>query len=269
MPVLRLPQHEIDGPATAHVLARFPTVEQEVGVRAAGFFERIREDWQAVEAAILIDGIGDGDSGRGEPCGIGDDGSERIVTNYVEANLSNKFHIRKRKRLDILGSSSISTNHHESCEPSERVPTSCHQWNRRRSIICNLGRILFCRTTIKMADLCRFPEWKQLIGSDESVGTPSASLTAFRHGSSNQGHSFRQYPTATSRNFRSNALAGANGRNNPAVQSCPTGAILHSSHSSSIIAAPTCLRIAVSAAYQHPHPRTRPRCPNPTPPSRS
>ena len=37
---LHLPQHQIDDSATAHVFPRLPTVQQDIGVGAAGFFSR-------------------------------------------------------------------------------------------------------------------------------------------------------------------------------------------------------------------------------------
>ncbi len=84
MPVLHLPQHQIDGPTPADVLPRFPAVEQEIGVRAAGFFERIREDRQTVEGAFPIDGGSEGHGGRREPGGIGDDGAEGVAEDVAD-----------------------------------------------------------------------------------------------------------------------------------------------------------------------------------------
>ena len=81
---LLLPQYQIDDPAAADVLRRHPAVEQDICVRAAGFFEGVREDRQAVEGAILVDRGGNGLDGRREPCGIGGDGSEGIAENVAE-----------------------------------------------------------------------------------------------------------------------------------------------------------------------------------------
>ena len=89
------------------MIPRLPAVQQHIRIRAAGFFEGIRKDRQAIEGAILVERGGDGDDGRREPCGIGDDGTEGIVTNYVEENMSNKFNIRKSRRLKILRSRTI------------------------------------------------------------------------------------------------------------------------------------------------------------------
>ncbi len=46
--------------------------------------ERIREDRQAVEGAIIVDRSGDGLNGRREPSGIADDGAEGIAEDVAE-----------------------------------------------------------------------------------------------------------------------------------------------------------------------------------------
>jgi hypothetical protein len=78
-----LPQHQIDDPAAADVLPRLAAVEQDIRVRAAGFFEGIREDRQPVEDAILVDRGGDGLHGRRNPSGICGDGPEGIAEKPV------------------------------------------------------------------------------------------------------------------------------------------------------------------------------------------
>lgn len=32
---------------------------EEMGVRASRFFQRVRQDWQAVEGPVVVDGLGD------------------------------------------------------------------------------------------------------------------------------------------------------------------------------------------------------------------
>src|SRR4051794_19277095 len=51
----RLSEDQIDDPATADVFARLPAVVQDVGVVAAGVFEGVRQDRQAVEGTFFID----------------------------------------------------------------------------------------------------------------------------------------------------------------------------------------------------------------------
>ena len=52
------PQQQIDDPTTAHVLAGLAAVIQNVGVGAAGFFEGVGQNGQAVEGAIVVDRLG-------------------------------------------------------------------------------------------------------------------------------------------------------------------------------------------------------------------
>ena len=76
---LLLPQNQIDDPATPDMRAVAAAVEEDIGIRAAGFFQRIGEDGESVEGPVGVDGRRDGDDGRREPSGIGDDGTEGVA----------------------------------------------------------------------------------------------------------------------------------------------------------------------------------------------
>src|SRR5262245_64372206 len=54
-----LGQHQIDRPTPSRVLAAAAAVGQQLGVGAARLFQRVGEDRQVVEAAVVVDGSGD------------------------------------------------------------------------------------------------------------------------------------------------------------------------------------------------------------------
>src|SRR5947209_5048041 len=56
--VLRSPQQQIHRPAPADVLSLAPAVQQHFFIRAARLFERIGEDRQPVEGAVVVDRMG-------------------------------------------------------------------------------------------------------------------------------------------------------------------------------------------------------------------
>ena len=59
-----LPQHQIHHPAATHMRAVAAAVGEDLGIGAAGFFEGIGEDGEAVEGAVGVDALGDlGDGG--------------------------------------------------------------------------------------------------------------------------------------------------------------------------------------------------------------
>ena len=79
-------QYQIDDPAAADVFSRPAAVVQDVGVVAAGVFEGVGEDRQAVEGAVVVDGLGKGGDVRCSPGGMERDGAERVaedVTNQI------------------------------------------------------------------------------------------------------------------------------------------------------------------------------------------
>jgi len=59
-------------------------VGQHVGVVAPRFFQRIGQDWQAVEGAISVDAGGQGDGGFGSPKRIEGDWPERVAEDAAE-----------------------------------------------------------------------------------------------------------------------------------------------------------------------------------------
>ncbi len=61
------------------MLARLPAVFQHIDIRAAGIFQRIRQDWHAVVGPVVVDGLREGGDIAGEP-GRGDgDGPEGVA----------------------------------------------------------------------------------------------------------------------------------------------------------------------------------------------
>ena len=67
------------------MLPRLAAVIQDVGVVAAGVFEGVGEDGQAVEGPFVIDGGGKGNDGGSEPDGIDGYGAERVAEDAAQA----------------------------------------------------------------------------------------------------------------------------------------------------------------------------------------
>jgi hypothetical protein len=57
--ILRFPQQQIDNPAATDVRTRRMAMLKDIGVGAAGFLQRISQDLQQIEAAVVIDGLGE------------------------------------------------------------------------------------------------------------------------------------------------------------------------------------------------------------------
>src|SRR5262249_21263206 len=76
---LFLPQHQIDHPAPANMLARLSAVVQDVGIVAAGIFEGVGEDGQAVEGSVVVDRLGQGDDVRCSAGGVESDRAEGVA----------------------------------------------------------------------------------------------------------------------------------------------------------------------------------------------
>src|SRR5262245_3413427 len=69
--ILLFPQQQIDDPAAADMWPRPAAVRQDVGVVAARLCQRVSEDRQQVEAAVVVDRlreVADGAVVPGEPC---------------------------------------------------------------------------------------------------------------------------------------------------------------------------------------------------------
>src|SRR5262249_35289722 len=67
---LLLSQNQINDPAPANVLPNLAAVIQHLGVIAARIFQRIRQNWQPIEASLVVDRLGQtGDCG-GLPGGV-------------------------------------------------------------------------------------------------------------------------------------------------------------------------------------------------------
>src|SRR5262245_32137852 len=76
---LRFVEDQIDDPAAADVLGRLPAVLEDVGVVAAGVFERVGEDWHPLEGAVIVDGLSESDGVGGAPGRIERDGTEGVA----------------------------------------------------------------------------------------------------------------------------------------------------------------------------------------------
>ena len=75
---------QVDDPAAANVLAGLPAMIQNVGVGAAGVFEGVGEDGEAVEGTVGVDGFGELRDGGGEPRAIEVDGAEGVADNFSQ-----------------------------------------------------------------------------------------------------------------------------------------------------------------------------------------
>src|SRR5262249_3823612 len=65
-----------------------PAVLQEVGVRAAGVFERVGQDRQVVEGSLSVDRMSDGNNRGDLPGGVNADGPEGVAEDVAkEPNL--------------------------------------------------------------------------------------------------------------------------------------------------------------------------------------
>jgi hypothetical protein len=59
------------------MLARLPAVVQDIGIVAAGVFESVSKDGEAVEGSVIVDGLGQGGDVRRSPGGVERDGAEK------------------------------------------------------------------------------------------------------------------------------------------------------------------------------------------------
>jgi len=84
VPVLRLPKHTIDYPTPAGVRPRPAAVAQDVGVVAAGVFERIGQNRHPVERTLRVDGRRERNDRFASPSRVEGDGTERIASNAAE-----------------------------------------------------------------------------------------------------------------------------------------------------------------------------------------
>jgi hypothetical protein len=64
------------------MLSRLAAVAQDVGVGAAGFFQSVSEDGQAVESSVVVDRLGESSNSGSEPSGIEGDGLEWIAEEF-------------------------------------------------------------------------------------------------------------------------------------------------------------------------------------------
>jgi hypothetical protein len=77
-------EQQIHDPAAADMLARLPAVVQDVGIIAAGVFEGVGEDGQAVEGAVIVDALCQSDGVSCSPRKIRVGGTKRIAGNVAE-----------------------------------------------------------------------------------------------------------------------------------------------------------------------------------------
>src|SRR5262249_48630425 len=81
---LLLCQHQVHRPAASDVFARVTAVIEHVGTGAARVFEGIGENRQAVEGALIVDALREGDDVPGPPGGIDPDGTESVAEDVTE-----------------------------------------------------------------------------------------------------------------------------------------------------------------------------------------
>jgi hypothetical protein len=86
-------------PAAPHVLPWSAAVAKDVRVGTTGFFQSVRQDGQVLEAAVIVDGLGN--VGRGavvplQPGGVKPDWAEGVVEEVVE-QITSRAASRKRE----------------------------------------------------------------------------------------------------------------------------------------------------------------------------
>src|SRR4051812_35115360 len=77
-----LPEQEIDDPAAPHMVPAATAVFEDGDVGAAGFFERVGQDRQISEAALIVNDLGefgDGASVPDQPRRLDRSGTERVA----------------------------------------------------------------------------------------------------------------------------------------------------------------------------------------------
>src|SRR5262249_30185515 len=79
-----LAQHQVRHPAPADMLTLLPAMVQNVAVVAAGVFESISEDREAVECALVVDRLDELLGCGREPGGIECDGAEGVAEDAAE-----------------------------------------------------------------------------------------------------------------------------------------------------------------------------------------
>src|SRR5262249_51770074 len=77
--MLTLAEQQIHHPAAADVFSGLAAMVQDSAIVAAGLFEGIAEYRHALEGALVVDGLGEGDDVCGAPGWIEGDGAERIA----------------------------------------------------------------------------------------------------------------------------------------------------------------------------------------------
>jgi hypothetical protein len=101
------PQYQVDDPATANVLSRFPAMVQNRGLVAARVFECIREDWHVAEGAGVVHLARDSEDRRRAPLGQEPDGAEGVANHVAEEAGEGIFEFKVRKgRLNLTSFSS-------------------------------------------------------------------------------------------------------------------------------------------------------------------
>jgi len=67
-------------------------VFEDRGIRAAGFFQGIGQDGQAVEGSVVVDAFGEGVHGRRLPRGVERDGAKRIAEDATTKSHCHSMH---------------------------------------------------------------------------------------------------------------------------------------------------------------------------------
>jgi hypothetical protein len=110
---LRLAKDQIYNPTAAYVLAYRATMFKDVSVSAAGFFQGVGQERQAVEGAVVVDHLGQsGDSTvvPPEPRRQNKDNLKRVAVNIAEEiAMRDRLH----QSMGLSPSLPLSTDHHQ------------------------------------------------------------------------------------------------------------------------------------------------------------
>jgi hypothetical protein len=83
-------------------------MSQNVGVRAASFFEGVGKDGEAVESAVVVDALGQGTDSAGQPRQINGDRAKGVAHNVSNKVCLLSFFIRVCRWTNVIESLSSS-----------------------------------------------------------------------------------------------------------------------------------------------------------------
>jgi hypothetical protein len=71
-------QEQIDKPASPNMDPGLTAMVEDIGVTAAGIFDRVAKDWESIERPVIIDALSQSDHGCCQPGGL--EGDQRSGT---------------------------------------------------------------------------------------------------------------------------------------------------------------------------------------------